>query len=258
MLNINEQTLWCKISSFELDDPNASFRFSERLARENGWPYHFTLRVIDEYRKFIFLCCISEKGVTPSDAVDQAWHLHLTFTKSYWIDLCKNTLGKEIHHNPTKGGQEEAKKFDNFYSHTADLYKEKFDADPPADIWLDNDERFSDIDFRRVNLRKYWLIKKPGADAKRIAVALGILLIAGSFVQATGLNIFTFIIVAVFAGIIMLAAKSKNKSTNGNGSSGGCATSGCSTNSSHGGHSGCGSGCSGCSSSGCSGCGGGD
>ena len=132
MLNINEQTLWSKISSFELDDPNASFRFSERLSRENGWPYHFALRVIEEYRKFIFLCCVTETGITPSDAVDQAWHLHLTFTKSYWIDLCKNTLGKEIHHNPTKGGENEAKKFDDFYTYTSAFYKEKFDAEADA------------------------------------------------------------------------------------------------------------------------------
>lgn len=255
MLNINEQTLWSKISSFELDDPNVSFCFSERLARENGWPHHFALRVIEEYRKFIFLCCITETGVTPSDAVDQVWHLHLTFTKNYWIDLCKNTLGKEIHHNPTKGGQQEAKKFDNFYTHTAALYKEKFNAGPPPDIWLDNDERFSDIDFRRINMRKYWLIKKPGAETKRIFAALCILIIAGSFVQAKELNIVPFIILAVLFILIAVAAKSKNKSTNG---SGGCATSGCGANSGHSGHSGCGSGCSGCSSGGCSGCGGGD
>lgn len=252
MLNINEQTLWSKISSFEFDDPTASFRFSERLSRENGWPHHFTVRVIEEYRKFIFLCCISHKGVTPSDAVDQAWHLHLTFTKSYWIELCKNTLEKEIHHNPTKGGKNEAQKFDDFYTYTAALYKEKFDNSPPQDIWLDNNERFSDIDFRRVNLRKYWLIKKPGTDIKRITASLVMLIMAGSFVQAKELNIIPFIILAVIMIFIALAAKSKNKNSNGNG----CSTSGCGTDSGgHGGHSGCGSGCSGCSSGGCSGCG---
>lgn len=110
-----EMELFEKIQAFELDDNSASFKFSERLARENGWSKTYTHRVIDEYKKFIFLCCISDSGVTPSDPVDQAWHLHLTFTKSYWIDFCQNTLGQQIHHNPTKGGDNEREKFKNFY-----------------------------------------------------------------------------------------------------------------------------------------------
>src|SRR6185295_3548465 len=94
-------------------------------------------------------------GVTPSDPVDQAWHLHLTYTRSYWIDLCKNTLGKEIHHNPTKGGEKEAKKFEHYYSDLHSLYKEKFLVEHPGDIWHDSRTRFTDIDFQRINLRRY-------------------------------------------------------------------------------------------------------
>ncbi|GAA4338966.1 hypothetical protein GCM10023149_49350 [Mucilaginibacter gynuensis] len=102
-MNATETSLWQKIQSFQLDQPDADFSFSARLARENGWTAAYTHRVINEYKKFIFLCCVSEQGVTPSDPVDQAWHLHLTVTRSYWIDLCRDTLGSEIHHNPTKG-----------------------------------------------------------------------------------------------------------------------------------------------------------
>src|SRR6478735_1062085 len=111
-----ENELWMRIEQFELDEPGVAFKFSDRLARENGWTKAYAKRVIKEYKKFIFLCCISTHGVTPSDPVDQAWHLHLTYTRSYWIDLCKNTLNREIHHNPTKGGQKEAEKFDGFYT----------------------------------------------------------------------------------------------------------------------------------------------
>src|SRR5687767_6908346 len=111
-----EHALWDRIRHFQLDDPSIAFPFSKRLARENGWSFDYTLRVIEEYRKFLFLCCVSEKGVTPSDPVDQAWHLHLTYTRSYWVDLCRNTLQKEIHHHPTKGGPAEAQKFDGLYT----------------------------------------------------------------------------------------------------------------------------------------------
>jgi hypothetical protein len=92
------------------------------------------VRVIEEYKKFIFLCFITQSGVTPSDAVDQAWHLHLTFTRSYWIDLCRDTLQTEIHHNPTMGGAKEGAKYDDYYTDTRQLYTEKFNIDPPADI----------------------------------------------------------------------------------------------------------------------------
>ncbi|MUV03051.1 hypothetical protein GN157_04950 [Flavobacterium rakeshii] len=97
-----QKELWDKISNFRLDDPDASFTFSARLARENGWTKEYTNSVIEEYRKFIFLCCVSKSSATPSDPVNQVWHLHLTYTKSYWINFCKSTLQREIHHNPTK------------------------------------------------------------------------------------------------------------------------------------------------------------
>ncbi len=155
-----EQTLWRKIENFNLDDDESSFNFTARLSRENGWSSAYTKRVIEEYKKFIFLCCISPTGVTPSDAVDQAWHLHLTYTRSYWFDFCRDTLGQDIHHNPTKGGIAEAEKFDSYYTQSFKLYEDKFDTQPPADIWLDNESRFTDINFQRVNISQYKPVKR--------------------------------------------------------------------------------------------------
>src|SRR5690349_17042407 len=121
MIKDNNQ-LWNRLSAFQIDDPSSTFQFTNRLARDNGWSLGYTERVVAEYKKFLFLCCMSQSGVTLSDPVDQAWHLHLTYTKSYWIELCRDTLGKEIHHNPTKGGSDEAKKFNRYYSETRELY----------------------------------------------------------------------------------------------------------------------------------------
>ncbi|OYQ34069.1 hypothetical protein CHU92_12085 [Flavobacterium cyanobacteriorum] len=88
----SEKQLWERIQRFPIDEENAALTFSARLARENGWSRKYTQEVITEYKRFIFLCCVSPTPVTPSDPVDQAWHLHLTYTRSYWIDFCKNTL----------------------------------------------------------------------------------------------------------------------------------------------------------------------
>jgi len=268
-----EQALWNKLSAFSLDQAGINFSFSDRLARENGWTKSYSLRVVEEYKKFILLCCISQHGVTPSDAVDQAWHLHLTYTKSYWVDLCRSTIEKEIHHNPTKGGKDEANKFDGFYTNTHDLYKEVFGCNPPADIWPDNTTRFSDIDFRRVNLKKYWLIKKPASLYPNIIIPLILCSIAVMFIQASP-AIPVLLIGLFFIFLIVKAVRQdkKEKPRRSEQTDSGCSTSsgcsGCTSNDSHhSGHhsdsascsadSGCSSGCSGCSGSGCSGCGGG-
>jgi len=95
--------LWQKLESFPLDDPSSGLRFSDRLARENGWSAAHSSGVIAEYRKFLYLCATAGHPVTPSDAVDQAWHLHLCYTQSYWDDLCGDILRFPLHHGPTKG-----------------------------------------------------------------------------------------------------------------------------------------------------------
>lgn len=240
-MTAEQKTLWNRISSFQLDDPESSFQFSHRLARENGWTKSYSKKVIEEYKKFIFLCCISETAVTPSDQVDQVWHLHLTYTRSYWIDLCQNTLAKEIHHNPTKGGGSEGKKFDNLYTETRVLYTEIFKEKPPENVWPDNEERFSDIHFQRVNTKRNWVLRKPNFKGKNTAIFL-LLVASFFFIQShSDGSIIEVLIVILFMGFLIKG----NGGKGGGSSSGGCGGDS--------GHSGCG-GDSGCS--GCGGCGG--
>jgi hypothetical protein len=135
MKNEEHRGLWNSIQQFPLDDPNAAITFSRKLAAKQNWSPFFTERVIEEYRKFLFLCCISPTGASPSQAVDEAWHLHLTYTKSYWTDLCRNTLNKDIHHHPSRGGDEENHKHRDWYAETLLLYESVFGSSPPDDIW---------------------------------------------------------------------------------------------------------------------------
>lgn len=246
-LTEEENALWLKIASFNLDDDGAAFKFSQRLARENGWTLSFAKKAIEEYKKFIFLCCITKTGVTPSDQVDQVWHLHLTYTKSYWKDLCEQTISKEIHHNPTKGGQLENAKFNDFYTETLQLYQEKFNSEAPKEIWPDNETRFSDIQFQRVNLKNYWLFRRPRFKSKRFVLG-SILAISFFSIQATSAenkNV-AMVIIAVF---LFLFLYDFFKKSGRGGRGGGSCSSGCGGD----------SGCSGCSGSGCGGgCGGGD
>lgn len=155
-----QKQLWLKIKAFELDDSTASLSFSDRLARENGWTIEYSLRAIEEYKKFIFLLLIANHPLTPSDQVDQVWHLHLLYTESYWVDFCEHTLGRKIHHGPTKGGDSEKSKYTDWYEKTKEVYHSTFNYDAPKDFWPSSEDRFSDLHFQRVNINQNWIIKK--------------------------------------------------------------------------------------------------
>ena len=156
----DQKSLWTKIQDFDIDDLDSDFTFTDRLARENGWTMEYAVRVVEEYKKFIFLICIANHPLTPSDQVDQVWHLHLIYTHSYWTDLCKNTIQRVIHHGPTKGGGKEKAKYNNLYEETKRLYQRTFKDEPPNDIWPSSKIRFGELRFTRVNRHRNWIIPK--------------------------------------------------------------------------------------------------
>ena len=127
--------LWQRITTFPLDDPQSEFPFSKKLAQENKWSTDFTLRAIAEYKKFLFLCATLPNGASPAKIVDEVWHLHLTYTQSYWNDLCLNVLGFQLHHYPSKGGSAENQKHENWHRATIEGYVTAFGQLPPTDIW---------------------------------------------------------------------------------------------------------------------------
>jgi hypothetical protein len=154
-----EIVLWHKIKNFEIDDPTSSFTFTDRLARENDWSIEYSVRTVFEYKKFLFLILIADFPLTPSDQIDQVWHLHLLYTQSYWIDFCKNTIQQDIHHGPTKGAEQKPL-FKDQYLKTLAFYESTFQKKPPKDIWVDVNTRFKEIHFTRVNRHKNWIIPK--------------------------------------------------------------------------------------------------
>ena len=133
--------VWIKIRGLEMDDGISQLTFSKRLARENRWAHWFALEVIDEYKRFLYLKVRSDHPVTPSVQVDQAWHLHLIYTRLYWNDFAKD-MPFELHHDPYKGSMDEIEKLTDWYSKTLESYQRIFGMDPPVNIWPDPKERF--------------------------------------------------------------------------------------------------------------------
>jgi hypothetical protein len=170
-MNTQQAELYQRIHQFSFDAINANLPFSKRLARDNNWTIAYAQRAIEEYKKFTFLAISAGHPVTPSDQVDQVWHLHLLYTRSYWEEFCPKVLQTSLHHNPTKGGQQERGKFNDWYSGTLLSYEKVFQQRPPADIWSPPPIRFGrEIDFIRVNTQQHWILPKP--DLSQFSVHL--------------------------------------------------------------------------------------
>jgi len=132
---------------------------------------HFAIRVIGEYKRFCYLAIRAGHSVTPSDEVDQGWHLHLLYTQSYWNDFRRGALGRPLHHNPTRGGPDESAKFHD-HEKTLASYRRLFGSEPPPDIWPSVKARFADAKaHRRVDTASFWLVPKPRWRRRRHGTA---------------------------------------------------------------------------------------
>jgi uncharacterized protein (TIGR04222 family) len=149
----DQRQLYQRLLDYPLNDPRHAIGFLEHLKRNNGWSHHFALRAIEEYRKFVFLAMVADHQVTPSDQVDQVWHQHLLVSDAYWNDFCPRVLGRPLHHEPTRGGADERKRFQHLYLATLARYREHF-GEPPLDLWPPLNVRFNrnqQMQRRRIN-----------------------------------------------------------------------------------------------------------
>ncbi|MFZ0408493.1 MAG: TIGR04222 domain-containing membrane protein [Cyanobium sp.] len=149
----DERQLYQRLLDHELHDLSHAIGFNDHLMRSNGWSHDFAVRAIAEYRKFIFLAMVADHQVTPSDQVDQVWHLHLLFSDAYWNDFCPRVLGRPLHHEPTRGGAAEQQRFQHLYRATLTSYRQHF-GDPPLDLWPPVEVRFGrDLQMQRRRIR---------------------------------------------------------------------------------------------------------
>jgi hypothetical protein len=254
-MNATNDPLWLKLKAFAFDHHDA-LTFTQRLARENTWSPEFARRVVNEYRRFLFLTQRAGHPITPSDEIDQAWHLHLVYTRSYWEDLCCGILKHSLHHGPTRGGAAEDDRFERQYAQTKSSYTRWFGHAPPADIWPSSAARFSPgLRFARVNTAAYWMLPKQRVSrwvAACLVTALSLMTLAACASKLSDVSfgdVFPFVVVLLVIGFAIRAARRGGGSKGGGGCSTGCGGgSSCSSHhdsSSGGDSSGCSSGCGG-------------
>jgi uncharacterized protein (TIGR04222 family) len=164
------RALWSRISAHPFEDPASGLDFARRLARERGWTMAVARGAIEEYRRFCFLAAASAAPVTPSEEVDEVWHLHLAYSRDYWDIWCATILRRKLHHDPTRGGAAELAHFRGQYAATLALYERWFGA-PPELFWPATRARFrGKARFRTVDLDRVFVLRRPAMRRREFAV----------------------------------------------------------------------------------------
>lgn len=127
------RALWERIARHRFET-GVAFDFTRRLARDKGWSLAFARGAVDEYRRFAFLCVGAPAPRTPSEEVDEVWHLHLLYTRDYWDAWCGEVLQAKLHHDPTPGGPAAQATYRAQYAATLAAYEAAFGS-PPVAYW---------------------------------------------------------------------------------------------------------------------------
>lgn len=124
--------LWQSLDNVALGSLDANrFPFASQFAQETGRSKNRCLGTIVEYRKFLYLAARASHKVTPSEAVDELWHLLLAHGLHYWTELCENMLCRPLHHGPATGKEgENARLLGQYRQKLASGVSSKFSRPP--------------------------------------------------------------------------------------------------------------------------------
>jgi hypothetical protein len=152
--------LWQRIERHEFETA-VTLNFTARLARDKNWSMQQARAAVLEYRRFCFLAVASGLQATPSEEVDEVWHLHLTYSRDYWDIWCRDVLRRRLHHDPTQGGPVQQARFRDQYAATLAAYEAWF-GPPPLEFWPGTRQRFrGNTRFRCLDTDRYFMVPKP-------------------------------------------------------------------------------------------------
>ena len=220
--SLEHDPLWMRIRDMDIDGVDRVLPFSRRLARDNGWEQQYANRVVEEYKRFIYLLATQGEPLTPSDQVDQAWHLHLAYSQHYWDVLCGSILDRPLHHGPTEGGMDEQAKFEEWYSRTLARYEQVFGKPPPSDCWPSPEDRFRDVEaFQRVNTAQKAVFDKGAISVFSLVFGIIVLVCGGLILEYRALLFLLGGVLLVVAFVTGYQPDNDQSKRNGGGG-GGC------------------------------------
>lgn len=158
---LSNPDLWENINDYNIDDANSKYNFSMKLADENGWSELRVKETIHEYKRFMYLCAITNGKTSPSSDVDIVWHQHLIYSRDYWGKFSK-VIGTNIHHIPHNGNVDNSHKLNALYQDTIALYQLEFGTSAPNSIWpITKCKQDKKTIFDHTNIENKIVISKP-------------------------------------------------------------------------------------------------
>ena len=210
-LDPSQDPLWHRIDAFDFNQLDTTLPFSQRLARDNGWTPDYAARVVEEYKRFCYLAVRTGHAVVPPDQIDQAWHLHLSYSHDYWDRFCAKVLCADLHHSPARySATEDADRLRDTYAATMQSYERLSGERPPPDIWPIAELLFADTEaMRRVNAKDYMIVRRPPKGL--LWVAQTALIFATLYFLWQGAIATAFFVGAATAAIAILRDNTDNK-----------------------------------------------
>ena len=153
MVDYRLDPLWLKLSLMNLQGQQGLAPFMDMIQKQMGISGDMAQRVVEEYRKFLFLAMRAGHQVIPPGAINDAWMLHMQNAQNYW-----EQLGQMITEKPVAGGFE-PKAFaamSDPWAATLASYERIFGMKPPMDIWGQPPKQSNPWEQMTQNFKKMW------------------------------------------------------------------------------------------------------
>ena len=132
MMDYRLDPLWLKLNMMNAQGLQAFAPMMKMVEQQMGANAEMAGRIIEEYRKFLFLAMRAGHQVIPPGVINDVWMMHMQNAQNYW-----EQLGQMITERPTAGGMDAKTMGDmgDAWAATLQSYEKIFGTKPPMDIW---------------------------------------------------------------------------------------------------------------------------
>ena len=153
MMDYRLDPLWLKLNVMGMQGAQNFAPVMEMMQKQMGMNSEMASRVIEEYRKFLFLAMRAGHQVIPPGAVNDVWMQHMQSAQNFW-----EQLGQMITTQPLASGFD-SKAFSAMadpWAATLASYEKIFGTKPPLDIWGQAAKPSNPWEQMAENFRKMW------------------------------------------------------------------------------------------------------
>lgn len=124
--------LWLKLGMMNAQGVQALAPLMQMMQQQMGMQADMASRVIEEYRKFLFLAMRAGHQVVPPGIINDVWMMHMQNVQNYWEQLGQ-VIGETT---PTSRAETRAMTgIGDAWTATLESYERIFGTEPPRDIW---------------------------------------------------------------------------------------------------------------------------